>query len=157
MTVVRFSRPLLLQADENQYETLYGFILDGNVDSERIKHQIDNYVSYLAGMHYWANGGDVFEVSYERSGYVPDWIDKEGFQHTIQEEWAKTIGRECMKKLHLTYYVFTADLDEDYCAKYLDDGLIIGKDLYDDLPAMSRVRQIVQHGQETSLYHKALC
>mgnify|MGYP004528092999 CR=1 FL=1 len=133
MTVVRFSRPLLLLADENEYETIYGFILDKNVDSERIKHQIDNYVSYLAGMHYWANGGDVFEVSYERSGYIPDWIDKDGLLHTIQEEWAKKIGRECMEKLHLTYCVFTADLDEDYCAKYLDDGLIIGKDLYDEL------------------------
>lgn len=133
MTVIIFSRPLLLLADENQYETIYGFVIDKNVDSERIKHQIDNYVSYLAGMHYWANGGDVFDVSYKRSGYIPDWIDKDGFLHTIQEEWAKKIGRDCMKKLHLTYCVFAADLDEDYCAKYLDDGLIIGKNLYDEL------------------------
>lgn len=133
MTIVRFSRPLLLLADENDYETIYGFMLDKNVDIEKIKHQIDNYVSYLAGMHHWANGGDVFEVSYERSGYVPDWIDKEGFKHTIQEKWAKKIGRECMAKLHLTYNVFTADLDEEYCAQYLDDGIIIGKNLYDEL------------------------
>lgn len=133
MTIVRFSRPLLLLADENEYETIYGFILDGDVDVKKIKHQIDNYVNYLSGMHFWANGGDVFEVSYERSGYIPDWIDKEGFLHTIQEEWAKKIGRECVEKLHLTYCAFTADLDEDYCAKYLDDGLIVGKDLYDEL------------------------
>lgn len=133
MTVIRFSRPLLLLADENQYETIYGFVLDGNVDVESIKHQIDNYVSYLAGMHYWANSGDMFDVSYKRSGYIPDWIDKDGLLHTIQEEWAKKIGRECMAKLHLTYCVFTADLDEEYCAKHLDDGLIIGKDLYDEL------------------------
>lgn len=133
MTVVRFSRPLLLLADENEYETIYGFILDKNVDVEKIKHQIDNYVSYLAGMHYWANGGDVFDVSYKRNAYIPNLVDKAGFIHSIQEEWAKEIGKECMKKLHLTYNVFTADLDEDYCVKYLDDGLIIGKDLYGEL------------------------
>ena len=140
---MRFSRPLLLLADENEYETIYGFILDKNVDVEKIKHQIDNYVSYLAGMHYWANGGDVFEVSYKRNAYIPNLVDKAGFIHTIQEEWAKEIGKECMKKLHLTYNVFTADLDEDYCVKYLDDGLIIGKDLYVNLPAMSRIRQTI--------------
>lgn len=133
MTVVRFSRPLLLQADENEYETIYGFMLDKNVDVEKIKHQIDNYVSYLAGMHYWANGGDVFDVSYKRNAYIPDWVDKAGFIHSIQEEWAKEIGKECMAKLHLTYCVFTADLDEEYCAQYLDDGIIIGKNLYDEL------------------------
>lgn len=133
MTIVRLSRPLLLLADENEYETIYGFVIDGNVDVKRIKHQIDNYVRYLAGMHYWANGGDVFEVSYKRNAYIPNWVDKAGFIHTIQEEWAKEIGKECMKKLHLTYNVFTAELDEDYCAKYLDDGLIIGKDLYGEL------------------------
>lgn len=133
MTIVRFSRPLLLLADENKYETIYGFILDCEADIEKIRQKIDNYVSYLAGMHYWANGGDVFSVSYERNAYIPDWIDKAGFIHTIQEEWAKKIGRDCMKKLHLTYCVFTADLDEDYCAKYLDDGIIVSKEFYEEL------------------------
>lgn len=137
MIIVRFSRPLLLIADveANKYATVYGFVIDWKVKWERIKCQIDDYVSYLAGMHFCANGGDVFDVSYKRSGYIPDWIDKDGLLHTIQEEWAKEMGRECRQKLHLTYDVITTDIDDDYCAKYLDDGIIVSNDFYEELAA----------------------
>lgn len=134
MIIVRFSRPLLLIADieANKYATVYGFVIDWKVKWERIKCQIDDYVSYLAGMHCCANGGDEFSAT---DDYIPDWIDRDGYIHTIWEKWVKEMGRKCRQKLHLTYDVITADLDDDYCAKYLDEGIIVSNDFYEELAA----------------------
>ena len=112
MIIVRFSRPLLLIADveANKYATIYGFVIDWKVKWERIKSQIDDYVSYLAGMHYCANGGDEFSAT---DDYIPNWIDRDGYIHTIWEKWVKEMGRKCMQKLHLTYDVITAEIDDD--------------------------------------------
>lgn len=137
MTIVRFSRPLLLIADieANKYATVYGFVIDRKVNCERIKCQIDDYVSYLAGMHCCANGGDEFSAT---DDYIPKWIDREGYIHTIWERWVKEMGRKCMQKIQLSYDVITTDLDDDYCAKYLDGEIIVSKDFYEELAAYAK-------------------
>ena len=79
VTVIRLSRPLLINTAKNKddyLQTVYGFLIPEKYQpiSQRF---IDDYVRYLCGMHCYSNGDNFFSISFDLRG-VPDWVDKKG-------------------------------------------------------------------------------
>lgn len=131
-TIIRLSRPLLINTDDNFYQTVYGFVLKNNLDRELTK-EIDLYVGYLAGLNDWSNGGTMFSVANPISGY-PFWIDKQGEIHNQIDAWMKGIFSRCRKKLNLTYDIIRLEIDEGYLDNCLnEDRLIVDETFYYDL------------------------
>ena len=98
--IVRFSRPLLLMTDRNQYKTIYGFVFQDKDWQEDIYTVIKFYVGYLCGVADFTNGGDEFSVSFDLKGIL-NWVDDRGVLHQGTDAWMKEIGSRCMKKLNL--------------------------------------------------------
>lgn len=131
-TIIRLSRPLLLRADDNFYQTVYGFGYKGCLDNENLK-AIDDYVGYLAGLNVYANGGNMFTVSNNKDE-LPYWIDKQGDTHMKKDEWMKGIFKKCRKKLNLSYDIIRLEMDEDFLNSCLNEyELIVDETLYYDL------------------------
>lgn len=131
-TIIRLSRPLLINTDDNFYQTVFGFAYNGSLDNEIIK-DIDCYVGYLAGLSDWSNGGTMFSVANPISGY-PFWIDKQGEIHNQIDAWMKGIFSRCRKKLNLTYDIIKLEIEEGYLDNCLnEDRLIEDETFYYDL------------------------
>ena len=131
-TIIRLSRPLLINTDDNFYQTVFGFAYNGSLDNEIIK-DIDCYVGYLAGLSDWSNGGTMFSVANPISGY-PFWIDKQGEMHNQIDAWMKGIFSRCRKKLNLTYDIIKLEIEEGYLDNCLnEDRLIVDETFYYDL------------------------
>ena len=103
--IVRFSRPLLILSDRNQYKTIYGFVFQDKDWQEDIYTVIKFYVGYLCGVADFTNGGDEFSVSFDLKGIL-NWVDDRGVLHQGTDAWMKEIGSRCMKKLNLNYAIF---------------------------------------------------
>ena len=135
--LVRLSRPLLFATDrymdgKSYFQTVYGFLVQ-----EKAKPadpvRLNQYVGYLAGLHCISNGDNYFSISFEERG-VPDWKDKKGVIHTMQDAWMTRMQQQCMKKLNLSYTIINADIDEDDLDKVLnEEGLIVDEEFYYDL------------------------
>lgn len=135
VTVIRLSRPLLINTAKNKddyLQTVYGFLIPEKYQpiSQRF---IDDYVRYLCGMHCYSNGDNFFTISFDLRG-VPDWVDKKGNIHPNQDAWVDKIGEKCMKKLKLSYSVIPLDIEKDEYDKYLnEENLIVDETFYYDL------------------------
>lgn len=131
--IVRFSRPLLLMTDRNQYKTIYGFVFQDKDWQEDIYTVIKFYVGYLCGVADFTNGGDEFSVSFDLKGIL-NWVDDRGVLHQGTDAWMKEIGSRCMKKLNLNYAIFQMEIDEDTYDECVDEeGFIVSEDLFDDM------------------------
>ena len=77
VTVIKLSRPLLLVIGENKegyiYQVTYGCIVPGSLGAMAY-YKVYDYVGYLAGLHCWANGYKLFNITFEVRG-VADWMD----------------------------------------------------------------------------------
>lgn len=135
-TVVKLSRPLVI--DAGGYKTIYGFVAensDNDAEKRKIQYRIDTYVSYLAAMHEWYNGGRKFSIS-----KTNDWIDKDGTVHYMScwktDTWVQEICKEAVSKLGLSYTLY--DIETYYWNDIADineirDGFITDEDLMDDI------------------------
>ena len=131
--IVRFSRPLLLMTDRNQYKTIYGFVFQDKDWQEDIYTVIKFYVGYLCGVADFTNGGDEFSVSFDLKGIL-NWVDDRGVLHQGTDAWMKEIGSRCMKKLNLNYAIFRMWIDNATYADCVDEeGFIVSEDLFDDM------------------------
>ena len=126
MIVIKFNRPLMLITDENEgvnhFQPIYGFAL--KTLCTPYESDIEDYVCFLAAMHYGENGGDGFTVSYDRDPKYPDWISKKGVVHRITDDWAIRVGHKCREKIGLTYEIITAEVDDDIYELRDDDDFI---------------------------------
>ena len=121
-----------MRADDNFYQTVYGFGYKGCLDNENLK-AIDDYVGYLAGLNDWSNGGTMFSVANPICGR-PFWIDKQGEIHNQIDAWMKGIFNRCRKKLNLTYDIIKLEIEEGYLDNCLnEDRLIVDETFYYDL------------------------
>lgn len=133
VSVVRFSRPILIMTDPSKYETIYGFVVDGPLEGERVYDVIRGYVGYLCGLADYASGGSEFSICFFLNG-LPNWVDDRGVMHLMADNWMDEIGSKCMKKLNLTYAIVQMEIDEDTYDECVDEeGLIIDEDLFDDI------------------------
>lgn len=131
--IVRFSRPLLILSDRNQYKTIYGFVFQDKDWQEDIYTVIRFYVGYLCGVADFTNGGDEFSVSFDLKGIL-NWVDDRGVLHQGTDAWMKEIGSRCMKKLNLNYAIFRMWIDNATYADCVDEeGFIVSEDLFDDM------------------------
>lgn len=131
--IVRFSRPLLILSDRNQYKTIYGFVFQDKDWQEDIYTVIKFYVGYLCGVADFTNGGDEFSVSFDLKGIL-NWVDDRGVLHQGTDAWMKEIGSRCMKKLNLNYAIFRMWIDNATYADCVDEeGFIVSEDLFDDM------------------------
>lgn len=108
-TFVKLSRPLLIrdEMDGNRcvYKTCYGFEISHRY--RKSNDAIRSYIGYLACLADWSNGGNY------------DWVHK--------------TGEQCIKKFNLTFSVKTIFLSRELYEKSVENGVIIGAELYDDL------------------------
>lgn len=131
--IVRFSRPLLLMTDRNQYKTIYGFVFQDKDWQEDIYTVIKFYVGYLCGVADFTNGGDEFSVSFDLKGIL-NWVDDRGVLHQGTDAWMKEIGSRCMKKLNLNYAIFRMWIDNATYADCVDEeGFVVDENLFDDM------------------------
>ena len=131
--IVRFSRPLLILSDRNQYKTIYGFVFQDKDWQEDIYTVIKFYVGYLCGVADFTNGGDEFSVSFDLKGIL-NWVDDRGVLHQGTDAWMKEIGSRCMKKLNLNYAIFRMWIDNATYADCVDEeGFVVDENLFDDM------------------------
>ena len=131
--IVRFSRPLLILSDRNQYKTIYGFVFQDKDWQEDIYTVIKFYVGYLCGVADFTNGGDEFSVSFDLKGIL-NWVDDRGVLHQGTDAWMKEIGSRCMKKLNLNYAIFQMWIDKATYADFVDEeGFVVDENLFDDM------------------------
>ena len=111
VSFIKFSRPLLIQCCETEYQTIYGFVVNQHLD-EGVLSDIHGYCGYLSALHELSNGSSLFSVDAENG--LPYWIDKKGEMHQKVDSWMEKIYNKCRKKLNLTYSITTLDVDEEY-------------------------------------------
>ena len=131
--IVRFSRPLLLMTDRNQYKTIYGFVFQDKDWQEDIYTVIKFYVGYLCGVADFTNGGDEFSVSFDLKGIL-NWVDDRGVLHQGADAWMEQIGNRCRKKLNLNYAIFQMEIDENTYIDCVDEeGFVVDENLFYDM------------------------
>ena len=134
MNVVKFSRPLLMITDDAEisprYQPVYGFVLKRL--NALYMTNIDDYVSYLATLHYGENGGD-FKITYDRSPYLPDFITKKGVRHKLTDNWAVKTGRKIRAKIELTYEILPVEVDTELYNSYGEDDFIFEEGFFKEL------------------------
>lgn len=134
MNVVKFSRPLLMITDDTEtaprYQPVYGFVLKRL--NTLYMTNIDDYVSYLATLHYGENGGD-FKITYDRSPYLPDFITKKGVRHELTDNWAVKTGRKIRTKIDLTYEILAVEVDMELYNSYGEDDFIFTEEFFKGL------------------------
>ena len=134
--VVRFSRPILIRVckfkDDYLYQTVYGFMLpeDSDLDDPIIQMRIEQYSGYLAGLHCWSSGDELFKMGKDYS-----WIDETDTSHYRQDEWMILMELKCLEKLGLTYDVVTVEVDEEELNHYLvnEENMVVSEEFYYDL------------------------
>ena len=137
VTVIKLSRPLLLVTGENQegyiYKVIYGCVVPENL-GVMAYYRVHDYVGYLAGLHCWANGYKLFNITFEPRG-VPDWMDKKsGEVHMKQDSWMMRIGEKCLKKLDLSYEVSYGSIDDETHSKYVEESdLIVSEEFFNEV------------------------
>lgn len=138
-TFVILSRPLFMKAknSENIYVPVYGFVIDNDAPTYSSQN-IDDYVGYLAAMHFWSNspaGECPFNVEYYPSPYdIPVWVDKKGEKHFNKDAFMVEVSRHYKKEMGLTYDFIKTDIyDEIYACCVDEDGLIVRDSLYYEL------------------------
>ena len=136
VTVIKLSRPLLLVTGQYQdgylYETIYGCVIPSCL-GDYAYYEVCDYVGYLAGLHCWANGIKMFNITFEPRG-VPDWVDKKGKVHMKQDSWMERIGEKCMEKLDLSYEIIIGAIDDETYSKYVNDSdLFVREELFYEL------------------------
>ncbi len=98
--VVRFSRPLLIRVDKYKddyfYQTIYGFWLPDKVDltDPITKMRIEQYMGYLAGLHFWSSGFGTEDGFFTIQG--GRWVDEAGEAHTKQDAWMTAREINCL-------------------------------------------------------------
>lgn len=137
VTVIKLSRPLLLVTGENKegyiYQVTYGCIVPGNL-GVMAYYRVHDYVGYLAGLHCWANGYKLFNITFEPRG-IADWMDKKsGEVHMKQDSWMMRIGEKCLKKLDLSYEVHYGSIDDETLSKYVEESnLIVSEEFFNEV------------------------
>lgn len=127
VTIIRFNRPLLIRTGRCKgdylYQPVYGFLIpEYCLDDEQ---DIEGYVGYLACLHDWSNGGTSFTMNYEveNKPLLEDW---NGGVHLKSDAWTRRMGKECIKKLELSYVELTIEVDQDTLEENIsEDNLII--------------------------------
>lgn len=137
--VVRLSRPILIRVckykEDYFYQTVFGFQLPESVDltDSTDKMRMEQYIGYLAGLHYWSSGLGTEEGFFT----IKDgrWVDENGEAHTKQDEWLKAMETKCLLKLGLTYDVVTVDVDENEFRHNVlnEDLLVVNEEFYYDI------------------------
>ena len=137
VNVVKFSRPLLMITEDAEtnprFQPVYGFILKRL--NAHYATDIDDYVSYLATLHYGENGGD-FKITYDRSPYLPDFVTKKGVRHELTDKWAVTTGRKIRAKIDLTYEILMVEVDTELYNSYGEDDFIFEEGFFKELKAV---------------------
>ena len=144
--LVKLNHPLLVEdgpCDNSRMETIYGFLCPETTDDDEyynIEDAIYSYVGYLAAMHDWSLNREVeFTLSDDKN-----WIDREGNEHLINDQWAYQIGYRHMMRLGLDFDWYEIDLDgiEGVCLDCgRDRSLIICDSLMDSLVGLAEQQE----------------
>ena len=134
VNVVKFSRPLLMITEDAEanprFQPVYGFILKRL--NAHYATDIDDYVSYLATLHYGENGGN-FKISFDRNPYLPDFITQKGVIHRLTDDWAVKQGRKIRAKIDLNYEILQVEVDAEFYNTHGDDDFIFDEGFFKDL------------------------
>lgn len=149
-TFVTLSRPLILRIKDNfnKYSLVYGFVVNEDRLGRYNDKDLDDYVGYLTGMHFWSAGADYFDVSKEYRG-IPDWEDEDGVPHFRRGAWMDQMIEKSKSLLDISYDVIRMEIDDEtFAAAVESDSFITSESLYDELEKHIERGESEDNGEE---------